>query len=88
MLLYGCVSLYVFVRDRDLRVRSTTKSNAPVLHKRPAFERLDPKIFVRAERIVAERFTRLRAALVQITVQPQSETPTVETKHTHTKKEN
>ena len=41
-----------------------------VLHERPAFERFDPKVFIRTERIVAERFTRLRTALVQITIQP------------------
>lgn len=49
----------------------------PLSHERPALERLDPKVFIRTERIVAECFTRLRPPLVQVAVQPQSKTATV-----------
>lgn len=43
------------------------------LREGPALERLDPKVFVGAERLVGERLARLRPALVQVAVEPQSE---------------
>ena len=45
------------------------------LNERPTFQRFDPEVFIGAERIVAESFASLRASLIQIAVQPQTESP-------------
>lgn len=51
---------------------------AVFLHKRPAFHGFHDKVLLRRQRLIGVRAAALRATLVQITVQPQTEFATVE----------